>query len=159
MSDDFNPELDLMIERHLGAARANIWKAWSTPSLLEKWWAPAPWKTKVHTLELATGGAFDSEMIGPEGENFRSEGCFLIVEPAHRIIFTDALSGGFRPNTEPFMTADITMTDTPDGGTFYIARAKHANADARLKHEEMGFEGGWNSCISQLEDLAKTLEA
>lgn len=156
-TDDFDPERDLMIERHLNAPRATVWRCWSEPALHEKWYAPAPWKTKVHKLDLRAGGAFDSEMIGPEGQKFRSEGCFLIVEPGHRFVFTDALAAGFRPNAEPFMTVEIIMTDTPDGGTLYIARVKHADPDGRKKHEEMGFEGGWNTCISQLETLAKTL--
>lgn len=157
MDNEFNPELDLMIERRLSAPRTSVWKAWSTPDLLEQWWAPKPWKTKIHALDMHAGGTFGSEMIGPEGENFRSDGCFLIVETGHRIVFTDAMSGGYRPNASPFMTAEITMTDTPDGGTLYIARVKHADEEARKRHEEMGFEEGWGTCISQLENLAKTL--
>ncbi|MEO1703615.1 MAG: SRPBCC family protein [Pseudomonadota bacterium] len=157
MSDDFNPELDLMIERHLTASRGNVWKAWSKPELMEKWWAPAPWLTKVHRLDLFPGGAFDTEMSGPDGENFRSQGCFLDIHETHRIVFTDALAAGYRPNHQPFMTAEITMTDTPDSGTLYIAHVQHADIEARKKHEEMGFEAGWNSCISQLEEVAKAM--
>lgn len=156
-TNDFDPERDLMIERHLNAPRSAVWRCWSEPELHEKWWAPAPWKTKLHTLDMRAGGAFDSQMLGPDGESFRSQGCFLIVEPGHRIVFTDALSGGYRPNVSPFMTAQFVMTDTPDGGTLYIARVKHADSEARKKHEDMGFQGGWNTCISQLEDLAKAL--
>ena len=156
-AETFDPERDLMIERHLDAPRASLWKAWATPDLLEVWFAPAPWTTKVHAFDLQAGGAFDSEMRGPDGESFRSAGCFLAVEPGHRFVFTDALSAGYRPNAAPFMTVEIVMTDTPDGGTLYIAHVKHADAEAREKHEDMGFEIGWNSCISQLEELARTL--
>ena len=158
MTDDFNPDLDLMIERKLSAPRNNVWKAWTTPELMERWWAPRPWQTRIHALDVRPGGAFGSEMIGPDGESFRSEGCFLLVEDHHRIVFTDALARGYRPNPTTFMTASFTMTDTPDGGCLYIARVKHASAETRKQHEDMGFEGGWNTCITQLEELASGLE-
>ena len=153
----FDADRDLMIERRLKAPRAALWRCWSEPDLHEQWFVPAPWKTKVHALDMQPGGAFDSEMIGPDGERFRSKGCFVMVETGHRFIFTDALSAGYRPNTPPFMTVAITMTDTPDDGTLYIAHIKHADAAGRAKHEAMGVMDGWNSCISQLESLAGAL--
>lgn len=158
MSYDFDPELDLMIERHLNASRSNIWKAWSTPQLLEKWFTPEPVKAKVKALELHPGGSFDLDIVMEDGTVMSSPGCFLIVEDGHRIIFTDALGRNFRPNAKPFMTAEIVMTDTPDGGCNYIVHVRHVDEAGRKQHEEMGFESGWNTTISQLEDLAKTLE-
>jgi len=156
--EQFDPERDLMIERHLNAPRATVWRCWSEPALLEKWFAPAPVKTRVLALDLTPGGAFTTEMTLPDGTVHASAGCFLAVEPGHRMVSTDALSEGFRPNAEPFITVEIVMTDTPDGGTNYIADVKHADAGARKEHEELGFEDDWSTVIGQLDKLAKELE-
>ena len=153
-------DLDLIITRHLKAPRAMIWAAWSDPQHLEKWWCPKPWTAEVAEFDLKPGGAFRTIMRGPQGEEFDSPGAFLDVVPQERIVFTSALSKGWRPVTESGlpMTAIITMADK-DGGTDYEARVLHADSKGRVSHEEMGFHEGWGTCISQLDDVAQALAA
>ena len=151
-----NPELDLLLERRINAAPATLWRCWSEPALLCQWFTPPPWKTADAVIELNPGGRFHTLMSGPNGEEMPQEGCFLVVEPETRLVFTDALSGGFRPQTKPFMTAEISFT-AQAGGTFYRALVKHADATARKSHEEMGFHAGWGTATQQLEALAQTL--
>ena len=158
-TDDFDPQRDLIIERHLNAPRAMLWRCWSEPNLFERWFAPEPVKVRVKALDLSAAGAFVTEMVMPDGNSCINPGCFLAVEPGHRIVFTDALTEGFRPHASPFMTVTIVMTDTPDGGTLYIAHVKPADIEARKKHEEMGFQDGWGTAIRQLETLAQNLES
>jgi uncharacterized protein YndB with AHSA1/START domain len=55
------------------------------------------------------------------------------------------------------MTAIITLTDAGDGKTLYRAVALHRNGADRDTHEKMGFEQGWGTCASQLEELARSL--
>ena len=72
-----------------------------------------------------------------------------------RITFTSMLLGGWRPAT-PWMpfTAIVTLADEGDG-TRYVAKVMHADQASRDRHEEMGFFDGWNTCIDQLEALAR----
>ena len=63
---------------------------------------------------------------------------------------------GFIPAGEPFMVAEVTFDDE-GGKTRYVAKARHWNAEAKAKHEAMGFHAGWGQCADQLEALAKTL--
>jgi uncharacterized protein YndB with AHSA1/START domain len=37
-----NPDLDLTLQRVIRAPRAVVWRAWTEPSRLERWWVPAP---------------------------------------------------------------------------------------------------------------------
>ena len=98
-------------------------------------------------------------MRGPEGEENRTSGCILDVEPQRRIVMTDALSRGWRPTENPFFSAIITMEDTPDGGTRYVAHAIHRTGANRQKHEDMGFFDGWGTVADQLAEYAKGLGA
>lgn len=150
-------DTDLALSRVLQAPRSAIWKAWSNPHHFKKWWAPAPVKTAIRKFELRPGGGFHTVMTLPDGSEMDGgEGCFLDVAPEERVVFTDALSGGWRPNAEAFFTAIITMQDDP-GGTFYTATALHKNDASRKAHLDMGFLDGWGAAIDQLEVLARDI--
>jgi uncharacterized protein YndB with AHSA1/START domain len=98
-------------------------------------------------------------MCSPEGNAFPEKpGCILVVEPQRRLVRTETLGPLFRPNSEAFMTAEITMEATP-GGTRYRALVRHKNPEDRKKHEEMGFLQGWGTCLTQLDELAAQLQA
>lgn len=150
---------DLRLSRVLRAPLADVWRAWSDPNEFQKWWTPAPVKTTLKKFELRPGGAFHTIMTLADGSEMDGgEGCFLEVVPEERIVFTDALCGGWRPNEESFFSAIITMEDHPDG-TSYTAVALHKNDADRQKHADMGFLDGWGKCISQLETVAQNLKA
>lgn len=51
------------------------------------------------------------------------------------------------------MTAIVTFEELGNGLTRYTARALHWTEEDRKKHEEMGFEPGWNACLDQLVEL------
>jgi uncharacterized protein YndB with AHSA1/START domain len=154
-----DPTLDLVITRELKAPRAKLWRAWTDADLLAQWWTPAPWKTEVKALDVRPGGAFETVMLGPDGERHEDPGAFIHVEPGRVIVFTSVLREGWRPVAEPGfpMTATITMDDLGSGSR-YTAHVLHASEENRKQHEDMGFFDGWGTCISQLDALASDLE-
>lgn len=151
-------KLDLILTRDLKAPRAKLWRAWTEPELLQQWWAPKPWQTEVVALDARPMGAFHLVMKGPEGEEFSSPGSFLHIERERTLVWTSALESGWRPVAEPGfpMTVTISMHDH-DGGTRYTAHVLHATLEQVQRHKEMGFFDGWNTCITQLDALARTL--
>ena len=153
--------LDLQISRYLAAPRAKLWRAWSDPKLLVQWWCPKPWTTELRGFEFRTGGAFYTFMRGPDengGEGTSDNpGVFLEVTPEERIVFTTCLTEGYRPiETWMPMTAIFTLTDEGEG-TRYVARCLHGDVATAKKHKAMGFFEGWGTCVTQIEELAKTL--
>lgn len=158
-----NPKLDLVLERVVDVPRELVWKAWTTPEYLKKWFTPAPWKTVECEMDLRPGGKFYTVMESPEGQRFPNTGCVLEVVPLEKLVFTDALEPGYRPTARKlgeeapfFFTAVVTMT--PQGsGTKYTAVAIHGTEDGRAKHEAMGFHTGWGAALDQLVAVAKTL--
>ncbi|HEV7275876.1 MAG TPA: SRPBCC domain-containing protein [Devosiaceae bacterium] len=148
-------ELDLVIERFMRAEPAAVWKAWTTPHLLERWWVPAPSQCQVQSLEVWPGGAFRT-LLSEDGERYlpHIDGCFLLLEAHRRLVFTDTLTGGFRPAVNPFMTADISFTAVA-GGTEYRAVVKHKDRAERDRHVELGFHDGWETVTAQLAALVE----
>lgn len=151
-----DPDLDLTISRIIAAPRDAVWRAWTDRASFEQWWVPAPAKCRVETMELRPGGGLVTR-ISENGGAFAPhlDACFLAVDDRQRLVFTDALRGGWRPAERPFMTAVITLRDHP-GGTEYAAHVMHRNGADRASHVEMGFFDGWGTVMAQLARLVET---
>lgn len=149
-------EHELVLTRLLDAPKEKLYRCWTEPALLEQWFAPKPWVAKVVEHDLRAGGASVVVMRSPDGQEFPNPGIYLEVVPNRKLVFTDAFGPGFIPAGEPFMVAEVTFEDE-GGKTRYVAKARHWSAEAKAKHEAMGFHAGWGQCADQLEALARTL--
>ena len=163
-----DPKLDLVLTRVVDVPVELVWRAWTTPEHLLKWFTPAPWKTVECEIDLKPGGMFRTVMESPEGQRFPGIGCYLEVIENERLTWTNVLQPGFRPanvvaegkaecDELPF-TAIIALE--PHGnGTKYTAVAIHRDQAGRDAHEKMGFQEGWGKALDQLVELAKSLRA
>jgi uncharacterized protein YndB with AHSA1/START domain len=156
---DIAPSSDreLVLARIIDAPRANVWRCWTEPELVTRWFAPKPWTTPRAEMDVRPGGSSLVVMAGPDGNEFPNPGLFLDVVPNERLVFTDAFTSAWEPSERPFMTVILTFEDEGQGRTRYIARARHWTVEAREEHEKMGFHEGWGICTDQLEALAKSL--
>lgn len=55
---------DLMLERMFDAPRDLVWRAYTTPEHIMKWWAPRPYRTAECEIDLRPGGTFHTRMAG-----------------------------------------------------------------------------------------------
>lgn len=151
-----NPDLDLGLERIIRAPRATVWRAWTDPSRLERWWVPAPARCRVDRLDVRPGGAFVTRLSDGTGFVPHMDACFLAVDELERIVFTNAVDSTWGPaNPDPVaMTATITLNDHPDGTDYRIV-VRHGDPEARARHEKLGFADGWGTVAAQLAALAE----
>ena len=158
MPNDKNHDenLDLVLSRTIDVPREVVWKLWTEPEHMKKWFTPKPWTTVECKVDIRPGGIFSFVMRSPEGKDYPNEGCVLEVVKNEKLVWTDTLLAGYRPSPNPFFTAIITLEDDK-GGTKYTAHAMHKNPEDRKKHEDMGFYGGWSQCLDQLVEVAKQL--
>jgi uncharacterized protein YndB with AHSA1/START domain len=156
----FDPKLDLKLERVVDVQPEEMWRAWTDPEILKKWFCPLPWKVIDCEIDLKPGGIFRTTMKSPEGKEFPNIGCFLEVLQNKRLVWTDALLPGFRPVKKPVSGAGMYFTalilfELHAKGTKYTAIGIHKDEADRKKHEEMGFHEGWGKCLDQLLDVVK----
>ena len=159
-------ETDLVLERTLDAPIDLVWRAYTTPAHLKRWFAPRPYEITELELDLRPGGIFRIRMVGPDGfdTGHGTPGCVLEVIEGRKLAWTSALGPDYRPSEagegcESFpMTAVITFEDAGDGKTRYKAVALHKNMADKDAHEKMGFHEGWGTTAAQLEELAKELK-
>jgi uncharacterized protein YndB with AHSA1/START domain len=144
---------DLVLDRLIEAPRTAVWRCWTEPELLVRWFTPAPWSTVRAELDPRPGGSSLVVMRSPEGEEYPNRGVYLAVEPGRRLVFTDAFTEAWRPSQKPFFVGEISLADE-GAGTRYVAVARHWTAEARAEHEAMGFHDGWGKAADQLEAVA-----
>lgn len=157
-------ETDLRLERLLDAPRDLVWRAWTNPEHIKRWWAPRPYETPEVAIVLRPGGQFTTRMTGPDGFDFTGSSCILDVVEGERIIWSSALLPGYRPNSFPddgcgglSFTAIHTFEDAGEGKTRYTATVMHKDAADAAAHEAMGFHDGWGTCTNQLAEVARSL--
>lgn len=158
-----NPELDLVLDRTIDVPAQQVWAAWTKPELIVQWFTPAPWKTVSADVDLRPGGRCNVTIESPDGERFPNDGCYLEVIENRRLTFTSVLLEDFRPAPKPQngadgmpFTASIILEDLGNGCTRYIAHARHADAQGRKAHQDMGFSEGWGAALDQLVALMKS---
>lgn len=149
---------ELVLELTLDAPREKIYRCWTEPELLKRWFAPRPFTTPHAELDVRPGGASNIVMRSPDGQDMPNPGIYLEVVPNRKLVFTDAFTAGWVPKDGvPFMVAEIELDDAGPGRTRYVAKARHWTATAKAQHEQMGFREGWTQCAKQLEELARSI--
>jgi uncharacterized protein YndB with AHSA1/START domain len=158
---NLDPNLDLSFERIIDVPKELVWKAWTQPEHLKPWFCPLPWKTIDCEIDLRPGGIFRTVMLSPEGKEFPNSGCYLEVINNERLVWTNALLPGFRPDAQKsgesvdfLFTATIELA-THGTGTRYTAIVRHGDAAACKQHAAMGFKEGWGIALDQLISYIK----
>ncbi len=77
----------ITVRRHYQAPPARVFAAWTTPEMVDAWWGPAGFTTRVHTLEARPGGRFHFEMTAPTGTASHTSGVYVEVDPPRRLVF------------------------------------------------------------------------
>ncbi len=159
MTNNFVFEKDLAAKKiqvvcEFNAPVEKVWRAWTDPDLLEKWWGPKPWVAKTKTMDFIVGGVWLYYMAGPEGQMFWSLVKFTAIENGSRFaadtVFCDE-HGTVAPGASPGHW---------DNKFAAVGEKTKVVVDINFDNEatinmmvEMGFEGGFTIGLNQLEKL------
>jgi uncharacterized protein YndB with AHSA1/START domain len=151
-------ERELVITRIFDAPRELVWKAWTDPERVKRWWGPKDFTSPVSKIDLRVGGSYLNCMRSPEGEDYWSAGVYReIVEP-ERIVYTDSFSdaeGNLVPASHYGMSGDwplellVTVTfEEYEGKTRLTLR--HVGIPAG-ENRDMA-KAGWNESFDKLAE-------
>lgn len=79
----------LVITRTFDAPRELVWKAWTDPDHVMRWWGPATFTSPACKIDFRVGGRYLFCMRSPEGQDFWSTGIYEEIVPLERIVYTD----------------------------------------------------------------------
>jgi len=142
------PHRELVITRIFDAPREIVFKAWTEPERLERWWGPKGFTNPVCEVDVRPGGAIRIHMRGPDGVVYPMTGVFRdIVEP-ERLVFS---SSALDKNGNPLFEVLTTVTFSEHGGkTRLKLHASVAKATAAAAPHLAGMDQGWNQSLDRL---------
>jgi uncharacterized protein YndB with AHSA1/START domain len=137
-------ERELVITRVFDAPRALVFKVWTEPERLVRWWGPEGFTVPSCEMDLRPGGAFRFLMRSPEGTDHRLQGVYReIVEP-ERLVFTWAwVDADGKPGHETLVT--VTFAEHGAKTKLTLHQAVFESVESRDSHEE-----GWTECLDRL---------
>ena len=97
-AQDLDPQADrdVLTTRILDASRERVFRAWTDPDLLARWWGPEGFTNPFQAFEPKPGGRWDFVMHGPGGVHFKNESLFIEVLPPERLVFDHVSTPAFR---------------------------------------------------------------
>ena len=147
-------EREVVITRIFDAPRALVFKAWTDPKHLKRWWGPKMFTNPVCEVDARVGGAWRIVMRGPDGVDYPCGGVYRkIVEP-ERLVFTNIATDN---DGNPILDGLTTVTFEEQGGKTKLTLTTRAVAlvDYAAAYLQ-GMEAGWTQSLESLaEELAK----
>jgi len=142
-------ERELVITRVFNAPRRLVFKAWTEPEHLVRWWGPRGFTTISGRMDVRPGGTWFRAMRAPDGSEHRKCGVYReIVEP-ERLVFT-YLSEDAEGNSGPETLVTVTFADLDGKTRLTLHQAPFQSVAARDLHR-----GGWTGCLERfIEHLA-----
>jgi uncharacterized protein YndB with AHSA1/START domain len=144
-------EHTIVIERELDAPRELVWKVWTDPDEVTRWWGPEHFTTPREKIEfdLRPGGVCRMTMVGPDGEEYPNDGHFGVVEPPARLSF------GQQSTENPMLESGETtveLIDLGDARTRIVITSRMICAEQLLDMAR----AGWGSQLDKLVTLFAT---
>jgi uncharacterized protein YndB with AHSA1/START domain len=142
----------ILITREFDAPKHLVYKAWTTPELVERWWTARRGAMKLAEIDLRVGGAWRYVMIAEGGDEVGFHGEYREIVPNERLVSTEVYEG--YPDAEALNT--LTLTEE-NGRTTLEVLVQHSNKKERDFHINSGMEAGMQDAMDLLEEVANSL--
>ncbi|NTJ64838.1 SRPBCC domain-containing protein [Agrobacterium rhizogenes] len=84
------PPREIVLTRDIAAPRALLFRLWTEPEHLMRWWGPQTTTASSVSVDLREGGAWRHCILTQEGKEYWSHGRYLEIVPPERLVFTFA---------------------------------------------------------------------
>ena len=147
-------DTQILITREFDAPKHLVYKAWTTPELIKRWWSGDRGEVTIAEVDLRVGGTWRYVMVANGGFEVAFHGEYREIVPNERIVSTEVYEG---------------MPDGRGRGehahVHREGRAHHAHAPRaaprarryRDGHINSGMEGGMQEAMDHLEQVAVSL--
>jgi uncharacterized protein YndB with AHSA1/START domain len=142
----------ILITREFDAPKHLVYRAWTTPELVKRWWSGGHGEVTIAEIDLRVGGTWRYVMIANEGFEVGFHGEYREIVPDERIVSTEVYEG--MPDGEALNT--LTLTEA-DGRTTLSILVQHSCKEHRDAHINSGMEAGMQKSMDLLEQVAVSL--
>lgn len=147
---DAAPAADpVVVIRRIRAPRERVFRAWTTPEELRRWWRLTPHHTPdVLEIDLRVGGTYRLGMIGPTGTTYAVSGAYRDVTPPSRLVYSWQWTAP-QPSPPSLVTVEFVAVG-PDATDVIVTHSDLPDAASRRDHDQ-----GWTATTAA---LARALE-
>src|ERR687891_232965 len=141
----------ILITREFDATRKLVYKAWTTPELVKRWWSAQRGEVTVAEIDLRVGGMWRYVMVAEGGFEVGFHGEYREIVPNERIVSTEVYEGIPDPGEGTLNT--LTLTEV-DGRTTLTILVQAPSKEVRDAIIESGMEAGLQDALDLLEEVA-----
>ncbi len=145
-------DTQILVTREFDAPRHLVYRAWTTPELVRRWWHAKRGEMTVAEIDLRVGGRWRYAMVMPTGDEVAFHGAYREIVPDERLVSTEVFEGA------PDHEALTTLTFGDDGErTLVSLLVDHGSREVRDMVLGTGMEDGLQDALDLLEEAARTI--
>jgi uncharacterized protein YndB with AHSA1/START domain len=144
-------DTQILITREFDAPPELLYRVWTTPELIRRWWHANRGEITVVEVDLRVGGAWRYAMIANGGFEVAFHGTYREIVPNERIVATEVYEGV--PDAPALTTTTFAERD---GGTLLTILVEHASPEFRDAHAA-GMQDGLRDALALAAELAASL--
>jgi uncharacterized protein YndB with AHSA1/START domain len=152
-------DTQILVTREFAAPRHLVFRAYTEPELISRWWTSKRGAMRVCDVDLRVGGKW-RYVMDADGFEVAFHGEFKEIVPDERLVSTETFEGAFEPGhefgDEDYTLNTLTLTEV-DGRTTLTLVTECPSKDVRDAIIESGMEGGLQDGFDLLEEIAVSL--
>jgi uncharacterized protein YndB with AHSA1/START domain len=145
-------DTQIKIVREFNAPRHLVFKAWTTPELIKRWWNAKRGVVTLAEVDLRVGGKWRWVMMADGGFEVAFHGEYREIAHNERVVYTEIFEGA--PESGALNTMTLTEKDGRTTATMFMQFKNQADRDAVIAS---GMEDGMQDALDLLEELAVSL--
>src|SRR5215210_5647581 len=142
----------ILITQEFDAPRHLVYKAWTTPELVKRWWSANRGEMTIAEIDLRVGGVWRYVMVANGGFEVAFHGEYREIVPNERIVSTEV----YEDVPEAPAVNTVAFTEV-DGRTTLTIVVQHTSKENRDAHINFGMEDGMQEAMDLLEQVAVSL--
>jgi uncharacterized protein YndB with AHSA1/START domain len=145
----------ILITREFNAPRRLVWKAYTTPELVKRWWSGQKGTVTSADIDLRVGGKWRYVMVANGGFEVAFRGEYREIVPDERLVNTEIFEG--IPDADDHAGLVTVTLIEKDGRTFMDMLCEYRDKADRDAVIDSGMESGMQESMDALEQVAVTL--
>lgn len=138
--------LELIVNRTFNAPRELVFRAWTDPAVMDRWFSPDRASTVKSSVDLRVGGAYKIELTNGD-RVFGAHGVYREIRPPSRLVFTwNAINCGVSAAENTLVT--IEFFELGDKTQVTLTHQDFRDTETRNRHQE-----GWRGCLDRLNEI------
>ena len=150
-------DTEILITREFDAPRHLIFKAWTTPELVKRWWHANRGKCTSTEIDLRVGGKWRWVMVTDDGFEVAFHGEYREIVPGERLVYTEVYEGApLAEDGEEAALNTVTLTEK-NGRTMVTTLVQTRSKEVRDAIINSGMEAGMQDAYDLMEQVAVSL--